>query len=89
MLLVLHVMDVDLQAQYIDRSKQGEIIQSMFWELLQTYNDDKNNLPWWVVPTTTYRRRQLGRRIDILVQAEIQKRYNEFRSGSGRGESIA
>ncbi|KAH8879322.1 cytochrome P450 [Thozetella sp. PMI_491] len=80
------IMDVDFKAQYLDRSQQGEIIR-LFWELLQTYNDDKNNLPWWAVPATTYRRRQLGKRIDALVKGEIQKNYKESKEKAAGNQS--
>ena len=72
------VMEVDLNAQQMDRSKQGEVIR-LFGELVQTYNDDKNNLPWWIVPFTTLKRNQLARRIDVLIKAIIQKKYTELK----------
>ena len=73
------VLEVDLNAQHLDRSKQGELIR-LFADLLQTYNDDKNNLPWWVVPLTTLRRYRLAKRIDILVKGIIQQKYTEVKA---------
>lgn len=49
------VLAVDLHAQHIDPSKQGEIIR-LFRQLVQTYNDDKYNLPWWIAPFTALKR---------------------------------
>ncbi|RYC57895.1 hypothetical protein CHU98_g8307 [Xylaria longipes] len=72
------VMEVDLNAQQMDRSKQGEVIR-LFGELLQTYNDDKNNLPWWIVPLTTIKRNQLAKRIDKLIRRTIQQKYTEVK----------
>ncbi|KAI1477676.1 cytochrome P450 [Daldinia eschscholtzii] len=72
------VLAVDLDAQYMDRSKQGEIIR-LFRQLVQTYNDDKNNLPWWIVPFTTRKRNQLAKRIDHLVKNIIQQKYTEVK----------
>ncbi|KAI1208156.1 cytochrome P450 [Annulohypoxylon truncatum] len=72
------VMEVQLNAQQLDRSKQGELIR-LFGELVQTYNDDKNNLPWWIVPWTTMKRNQLARRIDVLIKDMIQQKYTQLK----------
>lgn len=72
------IMDVELDAQHMDSSKQGEVVR-LFTELIQTYHDDKNNLPWWIVPLTTLRRNRLAQRIDTLVKDMIQRKYNELR----------
>lgn len=72
------VMEVQLNAQHLDRSKQGELIR-LFGDLFQTYSDDKNNLPWWLVPLTTMKRNQLARRIDTLVKGIIQQKYAELK----------
>ncbi len=83
------VMDADLDAQHIDRSQQGEVIR-LFWELLRTYNDDKSNLPWWIVPGTALKRYRLGRRIDVLVKDLIRQKYAESmeRAAGNRSRSI-
>lgn len=49
------VMGVDLNAQQLDASKQGELSQ-IFTEIVQTYYDEKSNLPWWLAPFTTLKR---------------------------------
>ncbi|RYP51946.1 hypothetical protein DL768_002822 [Monosporascus sp. mg162] len=72
------VMEVQLNAQHLDRSKQGELIR-LFGELVQTYSDDKNNLPWWIVPFTTMKRNRLARRIDALIKDRIQQKYAELK----------
>ncbi|KAI6089259.1 cytochrome P450 [Hypoxylon rubiginosum] len=72
------VIEVDLDAQHIDPSKQTEVIR-LFKELVQTYNDDKNNLPWWIVPSTTLRRHRLAKRIDTLVRNMLQRKYAEIK----------
>lgn len=80
------VMEVDLNAQHTDRSKQGEVIR-LFAELMHTYNDDKNNLPWWIVPLTTLKRHKLARRIDMLVKGLIKKKYVEAKEGAAGNRS--
>ena len=80
------VLDIDLQAQFMDRSQQGECVR-LFWELLQTFNDDKTNLPWWIVPATFYRRRRLASRIDTLVKAVISQKYEEFQGEAPANQS--
>ncbi|KAI0010842.1 cytochrome P450 [Xylariaceae sp. FL0662B] len=72
------VMEVHLNAQHMAQSKQGEVIR-LFRELLQTYNDDKNNLPWWIVPFATLKRNRLAKRIDMLIKRMIQQKYAEIR----------
>ncbi|GAW21420.1 hypothetical protein ANO14919_109390 [Xylariales sp. No.14919] len=72
------VMEVDLHAQHMDRSKQSEVIR-LFGDLVRTYSDDKNNLPWWIVPFTTLKRRRLARRIDALIKNTIQQKYAEVK----------
>ncbi|KUJ12229.1 cytochrome P450 [Mollisia scopiformis] len=83
------VMQVDLNAQHLDRSKQGEVIR-LFGDLMQTYNDDKNNLPWWIVPSTTLKRHRLAKRIDLLIKDTIKQKYAELKEeGEGnRSKSI-
>ncbi|KAK4209721.1 cytochrome P450 [Rhypophila decipiens] len=73
------VLYVDLNAQHLDRSQQGEVIR-LLWELLRTYADDKNNLPWWLIPRVHYKRRRLGKRIDTLVRALVCQKYAEAKS---------
>lgn len=83
------VMEVHLNAQHMDHSKQSEVIR-LFRELLQTYNDDKNNLPWWIIPLTTWKRNRLAKRTDMLVKHMIQQKYTEIReeADGNRSRSI-
>jgi len=46
---------------------------------MQTFNDDKNNLPWWIVPLTTLKRHRLAKRIDLLIKDMIKQKYTELK----------
>lgn len=81
-------MDVDLNPQHIDRSQQGEVIR-LFRELLRTYRDDKNNLPWWLNRRVHYKRRRLGKRIDTLVRALVCQNYAEANSQKASSSKTA
>ncbi|KAH7304088.1 cytochrome P450 [Stachybotrys elegans] len=81
------VMEVDLNAQHMDRSNQGELIR-LFAQLLHTYADDKFNLPWWIVPLSTWRRHQRARRIDFLVKEIIQQKYDGIKADDNHSRSI-
>jgi cytochrome P450 len=72
------VLETDLNAQQMDSSKQGEVPR-LFSELMQTYLDDKNNLPWWIVPLTTLKRNRVAKRIEVLVKGIIQQKYNDLK----------
>ncbi|KAI1346032.1 cytochrome P450 [Xylaria sp. FL0043] len=72
------VMEVDLHAQNMDGSKQSELVR-LFSDLVQTYSDDNNNFPWWIVPLTTLKRHRLAERIDKLIKKEIQIKYAEVK----------
>ncbi|KAI3401493.1 hypothetical protein diail_10927, partial [Diaporthe ilicicola] len=72
------VLESHLNSQQIDVSKQGELPR-LFTELMDTYADDKNNLPWWIVPMTTLRRYRVAKRIEELVKDTIRQRYTELK----------
>ncbi|KAI4600940.1 hypothetical protein KJ359_013103 [Pestalotiopsis sp. 9143b] len=72
------VLEAQLNAQSSNPTEKDELVH-LFRELLQTYNDDKNNLPWWIVPRTTLRRHRLAKRIDVLVQDVIKHKYAQVR----------
>lgn len=76
------VMEVPLNAQHMDPAKQGEIVR-LFRELVQTYDDDKNDLPWWLDPLTILKRRRLARRIDLLIQNIVRRKYAELKKSDG------
>lgn len=72
------VMGAQLHAQQWDESQQGELAR-LFVEVVQTYHNEKNNLPWWLNPVITWKRKRLANRIDALVKENIQLRYNELK----------
>lgn len=72
------VLESDFNSQQMDTSKQGELPR-LFVELMDTYADDKNNLPWWIVPWTTLRRYRVAKRIEVLVKDTIQQKYTELK----------
>ncbi|KAI1312023.1 cytochrome P450 [Xylaria venustula] len=83
-------MDVDLEAQQLDSSNQGELVR-VYSELLTTYNDDKADFPWWFAPITEIKRRQLGKQIDALIKDIIHRKFAERRedlSSSDQSRSI-
>ncbi|KAI0474743.1 cytochrome P450 [Xylaria cf. heliscus] len=75
------VMDVDLEAQHLDSSNQGEFVQ-VFGELISAYNDDVADLPWWLIPRTEMKRRRLGKRINVLIKDLIRRKFGEEREKS-------
>ncbi|KAI1091595.1 cytochrome P450 [Rostrohypoxylon terebratum] len=76
------VMEVPLHAQHMDPTKQGEIAR-IFRELIQTYNDDKNDLPWWIDPLAFLKRHRLARRIDLLIKNIVRRKYAELKEPDG------
>lgn len=72
------VLEAQLNAQHTNHAEQNELIV-LFRELLQTYKDDKNNLPWWIVPLSTFKRHRLAKRIDVLVQNVIKHKYSQVK----------
>lgn len=70
------VMDVDLEAQPLDLSQQGELVR-LYVELYRTYWDDKADFPWWLIPKTEMKRRRLGKRINVLVKDIIRVKHIE------------
>jgi cytochrome P450 len=72
------VLEVQLNAQHLNHSEQDELIR-LFRGLLQTYKDDKNNLPWWIVPLSTFKRHRLAKQIDVLVKDKIKHKYAEVK----------
>ena len=81
------VMDVDLGAQFLDPSRQGELVR-LFSELLDAYADGKAGYPWWLVPRAEIKRRRLGKRIDVLLKAIIrQKHFEQHRKGKFIGNN--
>ncbi|KAH8892801.1 cytochrome P450 [Thozetella sp. PMI_491] len=69
------VMDLELDAQR-EGDRPDDLI-SLFRQLLETYTDDKADLPWWIVPGTEMKRRRLGRRIDEILRETVRQRFAE------------
>lgn len=72
------VMGAKLNAQELDASKQGELAR-LFTDIVQTYHDEKTNLPWWLTPFTTSKRYRLAKRTGVLVKEVIQRGYDELK----------
>ncbi|XXH00332.1 hypothetical protein Hte_006676 [Hypoxylon texense] len=70
------VMDIDMDAQHMIPSRQGELVRS-FKELLSAYWDDKIHLPWWLNPLTELRRRRIGKRLDKILKSIIRQKHQE------------
>jgi cytochrome P450 len=82
------IMDVDLQAQSEDESRQSELAQ-LYVELFQTYWDDKADWPWWLTPHIELKRRRLGKRVDVLLRDMIRSKHAEQQAlGHGQMKSI-
>lgn len=79
---------MDLNAQHIDRRQQGELIR-LFGDLLRTFHDDKNNLPWWINPSGHYKRRLLSKRIDTLVRDLVRQKHAEAKKARNNAIPVA
>ncbi|ETS82026.1 hypothetical protein PFICI_07028 [Pestalotiopsis fici W106-1] len=73
------VLEVQLNAQHLNPSEQDQLVH-LFRPLLQTYKDDKNNFPWWMVPLTTFKRHRLAKKIDVLVKDKIKHKYSDLKN---------
>ncbi|KAG8425928.1 hypothetical protein J3459_008622 [Metarhizium acridum] len=82
-------MGEDMNAQHVDPTQQGELIKR-FKELIKTYADDKLQLPWWLMPRTHLRRRQIGRQITERLKAIISRNFETTKAelNTGRPRSI-
>lgn len=77
------VMDVDLEAQPLDNTqRQGQLVR-LYIDLFSQYWDDKADMPWWLIPRTEIKRRRLGKRIDVLLNAIIRRKHAEQKAQSG------
>jgi cytochrome P450 len=82
------VMDVDLEAQAEDTSRQGELVR-LYIDLFRTYWDDKADWPWWLIPQVHWTRRRLSTRIDSLLKNMIRRKHVEQQaSGDTQMKSI-
>ncbi|KAI1656443.1 cytochrome P450 [Daldinia decipiens] len=82
------VMGEDLHAQHTNPDSQSELIRT-YRELLSAYADDKADLPWWLIPRTILKRRRLGKRIDTIVKAIIQRNHTVKRDNARSILSLA
>ncbi|KAI0880264.1 cytochrome P450 [Annulohypoxylon maeteangense] len=79
------VMDVDLDAQPLDVSRQGELVR-LYVELFREYWDDKADMPWWLIPKIEMKRRRLGKRIDQILKDIIHRKHAEHQA-KGHGDN--
>lgn len=81
------VMDVDLEAQPLDASRQGELVR-LYAELFRKYWDDKADMPWWLMPNVEMKRRRLGKRVDTILKDIIYRKHAEQQAkGTGDNQS--
>ncbi|KAL2819493.1 cytochrome P450 [Aspergillus granulosus] len=71
------VFDEDLDAQHVDPRQRGELVRA-FAELLDAYWEDKIHLPWWLKLGSELKRRQLGRRVDRILESVVRRKYEEW-----------
>ncbi|KAI1447778.1 cytochrome P450 [Annulohypoxylon stygium] len=79
-------MDEDMDAQYLDPAHQGELIR-IFKELIQTYADDKLQLPWWLMPRAHLRRRRLGNLISQRLRGIVSRNFEAMKAGVRQGQT--
>ncbi|KAI1455298.1 cytochrome P450 [Annulohypoxylon moriforme] len=73
------VMDVDLEGQTLDASRQGELVR-LYVELFREYWDDKADMPWWLIPKVEMKRRRLGKRINEILKEIIHRKHAEHQA---------
>ncbi|KAI1204237.1 cytochrome P450 [Annulohypoxylon truncatum] len=71
------VMETDLDGQYDDKTKKGEIVD-LFETLLDAYNGDRGNLPWWLNIRNVKRRSALANRIASLLRTIVYRKHVEL-----------
>lgn len=71
------VMETDLDAQYYDQGKIGELVD-LFETLLDAYNGERFNLPWWLTIRKVRRRAALSNRITSLLQAIVRHKHADL-----------
>ncbi|RYP80361.1 hypothetical protein DL769_002510 [Monosporascus sp. CRB-8-3] len=71
------VMETDLDAQDYDRSKKGELVD-LFETLLDSYNGERHNLPWWLTIQRVRRRAALSNRITSLLRVIVRRKHAEL-----------
>lgn len=76
------VMEADLNAQHDNQGEAGELVAS-FAALVDAYNGDRLNLPWWLNPGKTRRRAALSSRITKLMQDIVSRKHTELQDRKG------
>lgn len=71
------VMEADLDAQVHDQCKRSELVD-LFETLLDSYNGERHNLPWWLTIQRVRRRAALSDRIAALLQAIVRRKHAEL-----------
>ncbi|KAK8073003.1 cytochrome P450 [Apiospora saccharicola] len=77
------VMEADLDAQHDSQGEAGELVE-LFETLVDAYNGDRLNLPWWLNPAKTGRRAALSSRINNLLQSIVSRKYTELHNKEGK-----
>lgn len=67
------VMDEDFQAQ---EGHPGQMIR-LYSALLDAHTNDAVDWPWWLAPTTHWRRYRLGKAITDLMRSLVRKKFAE------------
>jgi cytochrome P450 len=81
------VLDEDLRAQELDPARRGALIQ-IYGTLLETYNDTRMSLPWWLRPRVTWYRNRLSKQLDKILSATVRAKFAEGPSASDDSRSI-
>ncbi|KAK2603647.1 hypothetical protein QQS21_004120 [Conoideocrella luteorostrata] len=71
------IMETDLHAQHSSKEKQGELIH-LFEALLDAYQGEHLNLPWWLTIRRVRKRAALANRINGLLHAIIRRKFAEL-----------
>ncbi|KAL1854832.1 hypothetical protein Daus18300_011348 [Diaporthe australafricana] len=71
------VMEADLDAQVSDQSKNSELVD-LFETLLDSYNGERHNLPWWLTIQRVRRRAALSNRIAGLLRVIVRRKHAEL-----------
>ncbi|KAL2285589.1 hypothetical protein FJTKL_07620 [Diaporthe vaccinii] len=81
------VMEADLDAQVSDQSKNSELVD-LFETLLDSYNGERHNLPWWLTIQRVRRRAALSDRIAGLLRVIVRRKHAELHE-QGKGNPKA
>lgn len=71
------VMEADLDAQVYNQPKNSELVD-LFETLLDSYNGERYNLPWWLTIQRVRRRAALSNRIAGLLRVIVRRKHAEL-----------